>query len=312
MDISGTEIKTFLDCKRKYFLAYKENLKPVLPNFNLEDGTIIHDAVFNYHTNSPSGNVVVPGGAYRFISRGFQEAYLPYFDTILKRIPDELNERSARLLGMFAGYTKLHSPKEFLEYQGEKSFRINYKDISVVGKKDGIVTNFDGETRLIEYKSTSTNNVLGYIEAMEDDIQPILYLWAHYIETGEVLDGVLYRCFKKPRLKQRIGESNEAFCDRIIGGYLEDPENRYFEFFVDKNHDDLLWFQEELDDIVEEMSRPRKIYPRNTQRCHDWGICPFYCLCRGKDLDHSLINQYFYKKTKKHEEVDDVQHKREG
>ena len=277
-EITSSSVKTFQTCHRKYFFSYVLLLKEKLENKNFLLGRNLHEQVEYFYTHQKMN------------------------EDFINSLPP--TKESALLKGMLSGYAKKYSPDEFFAYEPEKLFSIPLPqfDTAVRGRLDAVVTTQEDEVMLLEYKTTSLD-IEKFKEQMDNDLQPMLYIWAHYMESKELCDGMLYRVIKKPALRLKKTESEEELWQRLTDAYAE-PEEYFHTFKVYKTQDEIAWFQDELQYYMEEMAKDRSIWPRNLQRCFDYySTCPFMPLCQKQEVDTGLISSCYDKKSTQHEEL---------
>ena len=301
MNISALQIKTFLNCRRKYFYSYRERIKAKLTYDYLTDGKVIHSTLNKFYLDKECfATKPIPVGYEIFKQYGVEERYLGFVQFAYEEFgsPLEVSRGLARVLGMVGAYTKLHSPNEFASYEGEREFKVKFGEDYIVGRMDGVVSDHDGCNFVLEHKATADSGGLSFIEKEEDDAQTLLYLLVRYIETGEIPDGILYSHLRKDKYRlSSLDKDEDEFNRRIIKDYLLYPASYLMRFKVYKNIDDISWFQEELEQVIADIKVEKKIWVRNTERCFDYhGQCEYYALCQKKEINKGVVEDYFIKK----------------
>lgn len=116
------------------------------------------------------------------------------------------------------------------------------------------------------------------------DRQISLACYGVWRATGQTVRQVRYRWTRKPSIRQRKGESVTEFCERLIADYRERRDEFYTrEELLYRSDEDLVRIEAELWEWAEDLRRHsrRRIFPRNTSHCHEYGGCPFLPLCVG-------------------------------
>ncbi|MCC5829273.1 MAG: PD-(D/E)XK nuclease family protein [Phycisphaeraceae bacterium] len=206
--LTYSALNCFRNCPRKYHLRYVQHLRrPERPDA-LAFGSVIHTALEQW---------------YRSV--GDPDRLLRVLDLIDDHFPGRKNDSEQRhhwhlARAMFEGYAARYpvEPFEIIEVEREFTAEIRNPDTGrpsqtfvIAGKADGIVRQ-DGELYLLEHK-TASSITADYLDRLWTDSQIALY--CHYLrQIGYPIVGVIYNVLLKTRLKQREGETLEAFETR--------------------------------------------------------------------------------------------------
>lgn len=143
---------------------------------------------------------------------------------------------------------------------------------TLIGRADGIAD--DG--RLVEHKTTS----MDITEEYEYDL-----LWDEQILCYMLMTGareVHYTVCKKPTIRQKRGESDGEFFDRMLAWYDEDTEFKIRHMLISRTDAEVEAFLKELERMSEEM-RTDHFY-RNQNHCKCWGRrCEYAPICLSYD-----------------------------
>lgn len=117
------------------------------------------------------------------------------------------------------------------------------------------------------------------------DLQVTAYFCAAR-EAGVPLDRMLYRTTFKPGIDRRMSRNPETidqYLERLAADIRERPDYYEAEYELYRSEQDMDEFLAEVDEIDSEIKRSRKrgAWARSTERCADYGGCPFLSLCRG-------------------------------
>lgn len=203
--LTYSALNCFRNCPRKYHLRYVQHLRrPERPDA-LAFGSVIHTALEQW---------------YKTV--GASDRLLRVLDLIDDQFPGRKNDPEQRhrwhqARAMFEGYAARYPDEAFEIVEIEKQFTAEIRNpdtgrlsqtFVMAGKADGIVLQ-DGELYLLEHK-TASYITADYLDRLWTDTQIALY--CHYLrQIGYPIVGVIYNVLLKTRLKQREGETLEAF-----------------------------------------------------------------------------------------------------
>lgn len=249
MRISASRIKAFKACRRLYELKYIENIVPVEKSQALEIGS-------NYHK------------LLEFINSGGHLAMNPDFAMDYSK---EL--AMARAYEHYiAPFVKVKKAEKWLE-----------KDMGngdmLVGIADGIAE--DG--RIVEHKTCSSEITEAYEYNLLWDEQILTYMYL----TGQ--RNVLYTVCRKPNIKQKKDESDEAFFYRMLEWYDTETDAKIRLLNIQRTDDEVAAYEDELKRMIDEMKNANHFY-RNNCHCNKYGKrCPYSSICLHYDPNQMYI-----------------------
>jgi hypothetical protein len=157
----------------------------------------------------------------------------------------------------------------------------------------------DGVEDKGSHLALTENKFVGQIDAAKIkrlmlDRQVTLACYGLWRATGKPVREVHYRHIRKPTIRQKQGETVEQFCERLTADYA-DPARRDFYTHPEslfRSDEDYLRIEAELWEWADDLRRAhrRRLYPRNTSHCHDYGGCAFIPICVG-DPDARALYQ---------------------
>ena len=149
----------------------------------------------------------------------------------------------------------------------------------LVGRADGIAE--DG--RLVEHKTTSGE----ITEEYEYDLQWDEQMLAYMLMTGA--REIWYTVCRKPTVRQKKGETDEEFFDRMVAWYDEDTDNKIKCMLLTRTDEEVEEFRQELGKMAFEMNHASNFY-RNTGNCKRWGRrCEYASVCLSYDPDQEYV-----------------------
>lgn len=148
-----------------------------------------------------------------------------------------------------------------------------------IGRADGIAS--DG--RLVEHKTTSGDIGEEYEYDLQWDEQILMYMWL----TGA--REIYYTVCRKPTIRQKKGESDEDFFERMVEWYDEDTESKIRYFIVSRTDEEIEEFEKQLHAMKEEMDHTKNYY-RNSGYCNCWGRwCEYSSICLNYDPNQEYV-----------------------
>lgn len=150
---------------------------------------------------------------------------------------------------------------------------------TLIGRVDGIST--DG--KLIEHKTTSGDITEQYEYNLLWDEQLLAYMLA----TGA--REMYYTVCKKPTIRQKKDESDEAFYFRMLAWYEDDTDSKIRLLTVTRTDEEVEAFRQDLIKMCEEIDTATNLY-RNTGWCNVWGRrCEYSNICLNYDSSQDYI-----------------------
>jgi len=181
--------------------------------------------------------------------------------------------------------------KEFIHI--EKEFAVPLNGILLRGKIDAIFKQANG-LWLMEHKTKSVipDEVLSM--TISRDLQVMMYILCHYLETGVWMKGVLYNVIRKPGLRKKITESTKEFHRRCLDDVDGRPQWYFIRYVAPISEKALITFQHrlkvELDKIQEWFSTSEIFDAQYTHECQGvYGRCPFLVYCDSDKTDTTFL-----------------------
>lgn len=297
MKVSNSELQTFRDCRRKWWLEYYRRLKaPEKTTGALALGTNVHSALAVYY--SPNGSIGLALGALNSI---YDEAREAISD------PNELValEKDAKLARiMVEGYfdwleeTGADANLQIIEPEAEieHTIEIDGTPVRLVGKRDVIGVNTDtGIATLVDHKTCASFND----PALDLNEQSRMYLLLQRLNGSTVVQNCIWNLLRKV---QRTARAEPPFYKRE-DIYVGEQELRYFFERVCGIVRDILHVREALD---RGESHRSVCYPRPSRDC-SWK-CPYRTVCPMIDADPHFEEflQITYKETDPYERYEEA------
>lgn len=264
---SVSALKTFLECPKKYELAYVERLSPKVAPGAFWLGTAIHRILQVWYESLKPGRVDLE-----------VEKILDELSATLSSMPPGIAKNLGILRGVAATYPAWALRHDTFTVRGvEVAGRfdeLNYR-------LDGLVEMPDGHPNaglwVLEHKTHSLGRETRYHDTARFDLQPLVYSSA---VPG--IKGIIYNFIGKPAIRLRVGETDMEFSERLVAEYKETPDR----FFT------RAWYPvtapreaasaeiragKALLDAAEKSG-----YPKNTMACNATFPCQFLKLCSGE------------------------------
>lgn len=182
---------------------------------------------------------------------------------------------------MALAYKKYIYPK-FKVSASEKWLDMKIGDDDLVGIADAIAE--DG--KIVEHKTTSA-------DISEGGEYEYNLMWDEQILTYMLMTGsreMYYTVCRKPTIRQKKGESEWEFFQRMVEWYDEDTEHKIRCFPVERTDSEVEEFKADLEKIASEMNSCNNYY-KNTQHCNCWGRrCEYSPVCLHYDPEQEYVD----------------------
>ena len=268
--ISNSEIQTFKDCRRRWWLTYYRRLRPKMQDFTgaLALGSRIHEALDRYYSTG----------------QPLLEAHADLVKADLKKLTDEYRDTSGLETEAELGRVMLEGYLEWVEMEGidaelemistEEVIERPMLEGKVIlqGKIDMRVRRkIDGARMFRDFKTVGGSfSDFGAMAHMNEQVKTYMVLEEAQNEEGERADGAIFTMLRKVKR----------------GAYAKPPF--YDQIEVRHNKFTLRAFIEQLEGVLTEMVDTREIldaggghnkyaYPRPTRDCK-WK-CQFFAIC---------------------------------
>lgn len=320
--LTYSSLRQFRDCRKMYFWRFIEYLVPAERPHVLSFGTLVHKGLKVWHETHDLHQV------FRFLS-----------SESANRINDPRLQRDYLLArAMLRGYSIRYpvEPYEIMELEKVFMVEIVNPETGAPSRTFQLGCRIDGLCRddrgawLREYKTAGTIDA-SYLERLWTDFQIILYTRIVQEVLGIRLEGVLYDILLKPRIQQKVGETEQEFEERRAALLAKSktgktsaerwlPESdEHFETRLDDRlaqpdayHREALItddqrvqeIQAELWELTQQLliCRRKGIWYQNTSFCfHYQRPCAYFPLCRSGGSE--LVKEQLYRIEPPHEEL---------
>lgn len=152
---------------------------------------------------------------------------------------------------------------------------------SLIGRVDGRTE----DNIIVEHKTASGDIGDEYEFNLQWDEQILAYM----LITGS--RKIYYTICKKPTIRQKKGESEEEFFDRMCAWYDEDTESKIRFFPIIRTDDEVKEFEKDLVALMDEVEAAggRTLY-RNPLYCNCWGRrCEYSSICLNYDKNQEYV-----------------------
>lgn len=282
--LSHSRASCFRDCRRKFWLKYEQGIEPKELSAPLRMGGIYADAL------EEADPEIVKVKYQDLIADALHEGLSYMADKYL----DELAVVHPMVV-TYLEHVSTGAPRE-IEYVGitSEGFQDN-------GRLDGLETDAD-DPQFVEMVNIIENKLKGRWErSMEADVklsedQLTRYFFnmqrRYQLEAGQIK--ARYEVAKRPQLRKRQGETQEAFRARVSADILSRPEHYHVVI------EGITRTQEQLDefeilfkrmalDIVQERTYERAgsdmAWPKNPSACANYGGCEYARICWAANSD---------------------------
>ena len=309
-------VKCFKQCRKKYFLEYVENLKPVQTPQALHLGTLYHRGLELLLAGADIADIALELESYQ--RQHCIDAAVDY-----DPIPNGIAVEMVKAFYRESGY------QHWKIISVEKKFEVSTGyGKRLTGKIDAIME-LDGNHFLIEHKTTGCWMTDGaeYLHNLLWDEQSTNYLYAHRqmladgMIEGKEVRGIFYCIVEKPSLRPLLAtpiekrkykqdgtiyanqreedETPEAYLARVAAWYAE--KERVHKHFVYRTPAEIDAQVADLNLVFRDMAECEKseTYYRNPSACSILD-CPYRPKCLENKPDTDIL---FVKKSARNEEL---------
>ena len=295
--LSYSKITDFNKCKRFYKYRYLDQLIPKKTKSALHFGSIFHEAVEDLYKGKCIETI--------------QEKIKQTIDAIDKsffeqRDCDDLEWASVVLQSAISAWKKrfynedIKQKIKIVELE-QKHSKMPVKN-PLTGRKSKFRFSFisdmliriNGKLWLVEYKTASQVGN-SYIDRLDIDSQISSYLVFLEEKYKEPINGVIYRILKKPSIRLRKSETKNSFYERLNALFKNETDNYLIEYRFSRTSEELSEFKLDLFEqaLYLDQCEKKKMFPRNTSSCMQFGMCSYFQLCTKK-----INSELFYEKIK--------------
>lgn len=304
--VSHSEMKTFLRCRRKWYLSEVRGLAPKGedPTGPLKSGSRVHTALEAFYT--PGDDPLVALKKAQDQDWGRYVAYLMMIGEPPDQGTTQAFQKDCELeRAMVEGYVEwsaeegsdadldLIATEQVVSVSGERVFPLlahSYgKPFEIVGKLDArFRRRMDGKRLFMDHKTAQSITMA--LPMLQQDPQMLHYHWLEsWTEDGAWCDGAIYNVLKKVK---RTKTAKPPFFARYEihhnGDEIRSYEDRLHAILVD------MFRMEELLADANPRTAASVAYPNPTRDC-SWE-CPFFTLCPmfddGSRVEHAIRDGY--------------------
>jgi hypothetical protein len=309
--ISQSMLKTYNECRRKYYYSYLRRLEPIQVYMPFLVGTIFHECMAIFYTYAEVKDSV----------------YTDYIDTRIDEAKEEfklyggdvmsIEKQRLTLQGMMLAYVNFYSTDldKYDVLHVEKQIGLPIGDGLFAGTLDLLLEDAKGRRWIMDHKTISSVSE-GYLQSMELDYQTNMYKEL----SRKVLKirpyGMILNIVTKPSIRQKQNEQPREFLKRIYTEYTQLP-NKYFSRHVYRYNPRLLRQSLEAVNVLtreilrrHNRSRSRGLdkaeWPQTgmPRACYPFasGKCPYFDLCRYGENHNQLMR--FREKAQRYDDED--------
>ena len=257
--VTQTMIGTFDECRMKWLLSINK-VKQVGASQTFF-GSVVHDILEKFYKQKWTERTLKTKGE----------------KSIISWIDEYFNEFGAkRISGVTKDYERLtkihvevilteyikHYKQDFLEMrfeQVEGEFAVDFRGVTLRGKKDGRYRDRKGHLWVVDHKTMGSISESSMLLRLSFDLQMLMYILADEIEYGEEVYGCLYNVIRRPTTNPRKDESFNEYKDRLRLRVQTEHEKdgrsywfkRYDIAYTKKDRSKFLW---EFSQVLFEMS----------------------------------------------------------
>ena len=314
------KIQDKMTCDRMYFWKWVLNLVPKRMSLPFWFGTVMHrgneELAFD---KKPGSNACVK--KMEKIMRAESKSIISKY-SLEAEVNEEVEVQLEIAVLMMKVYVELYKDafKDFKTTKTEIAFRKPLKKSPVIflGRLDAIGT-YLGMPAIKEYKTASrVNNE--YFQRLLFDKQLNGYAIGHKKITGEYPQVCPYTVFHKPAIKVRQNESVPEFLMRLEEDlhlrqdwYYIKQDVRFKKKAIRATQEDIEWAVFDLYAKYGFLSKEQVLnpfnWPRNDAACFNYGICPYFFLCKNCDMYKLYLSLYQMREIRYDEENEELDKK---
>lgn len=270
--ISNSEIQTFKDCRRRWWLTYYRRLKPKMQTFTgaLALGSRIHEALDQYYSSG--------------MERDLLEIHAELVKADMKLLTDEGRDSTELETEAELGRVMLEGYLEWIELEGidAELEMISTEEIIERPMLDGKVTlqgkidmrvrrKIDGARMLRDFKTVGGSFAeFGSIAHMNEQVLTYMLLEEAQNQDGERSDGAIFTMLRKVK---RGAYAKPPFYDQIEVRHNKFALRSFYQR-LEGTLEDMMRVREGLDEGV---SHLKLAYPKPSRECK-WK-CQFFAIC---------------------------------
>ena len=299
LHISVSSLGDFMTCRRLYFYKRIRRYERNLYNKAFIVGRIVHMGL-GYLLGKPKDKEGVLLNPIELMRKYFYEEKKKANNEFVldEKQTKELNEQEYITIGMLTAYAKkyvalLRSATVIgTEVEGALQFGDN---VTFVLKLDNLLR--IREKKILHELKTSKSITPDYVQMIRTDTQTAAYYHGYNnIFPDSKIDEIMYDVIKKPGIRQKKGESYQAFLQRLSEWY-DKPGGEEAAFHIERfkkpvisENDIFNTIFKVSDDMLR--SRTKEDYYQDFAKCSSYygDRCPMYELCHeGGETKENLV-----------------------
>ncbi len=307
---TGSAVKMFRKCKRKFFWKYIMRLRPRSGgSAALFLGSAFHDSLAKWYERKRADMSKI---AFEQC-KGLEQKIFTHGKLYDEEEFDKLQTGLETLTGMLTAYAELYSADRgaWRNVRTEQEFQVDLGSFIFRGKLDLLGKDKDGDF-FAEHKTASSIDE-SYIDRLPLDTQVRGYIYGALFGAHTPIRRVLYNVTRKSKLRRKQSESASEFNQRIKDDYAARPDFYFYREMLMFSKDDIANFQLELNqthkeyqaivDSIRDSKDPRSWLPNDTVCNEFFKTCPYHNLCvNGMDASSKLL---YEQGETMHEELSD-------
>ncbi|MFH1853439.1 MAG: PD-(D/E)XK nuclease family protein [Candidatus Neomarinimicrobiota bacterium] len=216
-----SELRTAQGCTLAHHLRYEKKLRTKDSDFHFfRVGGAVHefiDQMYKYHFKQDE------------IIRKVREHLKPEHEFAMQLDPNFTPEVAKIEMATVEGLLRLYYRECYLKeniqmVETEAEFQLDFHEFILTGKIDGRLKNETGEHHYIHEIKTRANGWWGprQVADLPLDEQIKIYVFAaNNVWRDSITRGALYTVLIKPGIRQRVKDTVQDYCDRIIEEYTD-------------------------------------------------------------------------------------------
>lgn len=277
--LSQTSLKTFLTCQQQFSWHYEHRLRPAVTSEPLAIGRAFAHAL---EQNDPeAGGRLLRLEASVEAERAAGNVWVAAPDTRDVEIAATVAQEAARCYLARYGHHETREVELRARVRNPQHGGRYSHTHDLLARLDAVSPDW---RTVFEDKLVSQIPRSDLAQKVRLDRQVQIEAYLIWRTQGVLVNEVRYRMTMKPAIRQRQGESFDAYLQRIADDYCVRPDHYLAEETVNPTLDDFLRLERELWRWAEQIRESRRdgTWPRNTGACHDYGGCRFLPLCAGE------------------------------
>ena len=287
-NMNQSRLQQYMDCQRRFFWKFVENLDVKKPAVRMELGSGIHESLAVRGAGGSMEDAIENGVAR--LRRDFKDVYLmpeeiaeidEVEETLRKMIPayeENWNKAPWQPLGIEVGGTVDIGTVEVATKRPSGLYEADTWTVKITFRIDKLVL-FNNQIWIVDHKSAAKLDMRD-VAKYAMDVQMTSYTYA----ATKILEEQMPASAKglTPRVQ---GVIVDLLVKTKVPQFHRDLFYRTDDDLVEFQYDWLEWSEQIIrawlraETFSREGVPPRLAFPKNTKVCFNYGTCPFYALC---------------------------------